>query len=101
MNLPAWIPVTIAAAVFHVWRTALQALQARLRESLSALGSAGWFAGFAMTHVALVRGLGQIEILLTFLVGHFFLRERIRRGEALALVLVALGVVMIAAADMR
>lgn len=68
--------------------------------ALSALGSAAWFTGFALAHVALVRGLGQIEILLTFLVGHFYLRERVRIGEALALVLVALGVVMIAASEM-
>lgn len=69
--------------------------------ALSALGSACWFTGFAMTNVALVRGLGQIEILFTFLVGHFYLRERVRRSEALALVLLAAGVVMIAAADLH
>lgn len=68
---------------------------------LSALGSACWFAGFAMTHVALVRGLGQVEILFTFLVGHFYLRERVRRSEALALVLLAVGVVMIAMGDLH
>lgn len=63
---------------------------------LSALGSGCWFAGFALTHVALVRGLGQIEILFTVAVGHFFLRERIRRGEIAGIVLVGLGVILIA-----
>jgi drug/metabolite transporter (DMT)-like permease len=99
---------TLAQGGYMAWRQRAQlrgCLQAWRRAApvgaLSALGSAGWFAGFAMTQVALVRGLGQIEILFTFLVGHFFLRERVRRGEVMALMLVALGVVMIAAADMR
>lgn len=65
---------------------------------LSAMGSGCWFAGFALTNVALVRGLGQIEIIFTLAVGHFFLRERTKRGEASGLVLVGFGVVLIAAA---
>jgi len=54
VDIPAWIPITVAAAVFQVWRTALQAR----------------------------------------------LHERVRTGEALALVVVAFGVVMIAASEM-
>lgn len=98
---------TVMQGGYMVWRQRPQlrvCLQSWRRAApvgaLSALGSAGWFTGFALTHVALVRGLGQIEILFTFLVGHFYLRERVRMGEAAALVLVALGVVMIAASEM-
>lgn len=76
-----------------VWRRALPV------GLLSALGSAAWFAGFALTQVALVRGLGQIEVLFTLLFGHFYLKERFTRHEVFALFLVALGVVMIALAD--
>ncbi|WP_407639348.1 EamA family transporter [Acidihalobacter yilgarnensis] len=68
---------------------------------LSALGSGCWFAGFALTHVALVRGLGQVEILFTLLIGHFYLKERVRTGEIAGLVLVTLGVLGIAFADMH
>ena len=67
---------------------------------LSALGSAAWFGGFALTQVALVRGLGQIEVMFTLLFGHFYLKERFTRNEVFALFLVAAGVVMIALADM-
>ncbi|ACX96540.1 EamA family transporter [Halothiobacillus neapolitanus] len=77
-----------------VWRRALPV------GLLSALGSAAWFAGFALTQVALVRGLGQIEVLFTLLFGHFYLKERFTRHEVFALFLVAVGVVMIALADM-
>lgn len=68
---------------------------------LSALGSAAWFTGFSLTQVALVRGLGQIEIVFTLLFGHFFLKERYRRGEALGLILVATGVLTIALAELH
>lgn len=68
---------------------------------LSALGSAAWFTGFALTQVALVRGLGQIEIVFTLLFGHFFLKERYRRGEVIALILVASGVLVIAVAGLH
>ena len=67
---------------------------------LSALGSGCWFAGFAMTDVALVRGFGQIEILFTVAVGHFYLKERTRPGEIAGLVMVGLGVILIAAAGL-
>ncbi|MDD2876210.1 MAG: EamA family transporter [Acidiphilium sp.] len=67
---------------------------------LSALGSACWFAAFAMTDVALVRGFGQIEILFTLAVGHFYLKERTKRGEIGGLLLVGGGVALIAVAGM-
>jgi drug/metabolite transporter (DMT)-like permease len=62
----------------------------------SGVGSALWFAGFALAQVALVRGLGQVEIIFTIAVGHFFLKEKFRRSEILGLILVAGGVVLIA-----
>ena len=68
---------------------------------LSALGSWGWFTGFTLTHPALVRGLGQIEIVFAFLFGHHFLKQRTRWSEALAVVVVLLGVTLIAVADVR
>jgi drug/metabolite transporter (DMT)-like permease len=66
--------------------------------ALSAFGSGCWFIGFALTNVALVRGFGQIEILFTLAVGHFYLKERTKPGEITGLVMVGLGVVLIAAA---
>lgn len=62
---------------------------------LSALGSWAWFTGFSLTHVALVRGLGQIEIAFAFLFGHRFLKESMRWGEVLSVMIVVSGVLMI------
>ncbi|MGC9269304.1 EamA/RhaT family transporter [Acidiphilium sp.] len=68
---------------------------------LSALGSGCWFIGFALTNVALVRGFGQIEILFTLAVGHFYLKERAKKSEITGLATVGLGIILIAAAGIR
>jgi hypothetical protein len=52
VSVPAWIPTTVAAAVFQVWRTALQS---RLRESLTAGG-----AGFVRYLYALPLDLAML-----------------------------------------
>lgn len=67
--------------------------------ALSALGSACWFTGFCLTHVALVRGVGQVEVLFGLGVGHFYLREKVRRSEFIGVVMVIAGVVGIAFSD--
>lgn len=90
----AWRTPAELATCLRLWRRAAPV------GALSALGSGCWFAGFAMTNVALVRGFGQIEILFTLAVGHFYLKERTRRGESVGLVMVGLGVVLIAAGGM-
>jgi len=62
---------------------------------LSACGSAGWFTGFAMTDVALVRAVGQVEVIFTLLFSRFYLKERLKRGDVAGLLLVVAGVVLI------
>ncbi len=74
--------------VFKNWRTSGQV------GLLAALGSACWFIGFATAPVALVRAVGQIEVLLTLGFSRFYLRETRKPGEAMGLLLVGLGVVL-------
>jgi len=62
---------------------------------LSACGSAGWFTGFAMADVALVRAVGQVEVIFTLLFSRFYLKERLKRGEIAGLLLVVAGVLLI------
>jgi drug/metabolite transporter (DMT)-like permease len=63
--------------------------------TLSALGSTCWFYAFAIAPVALVRALGQIEIVFTLMFSRFYLRETLKRSEILGLALVVVSVVMI------
>jgi drug/metabolite transporter (DMT)-like permease len=76
------------ARVFRSWRTSGQV------GLLAALGSACWFTGFATAPVALVRAVGQVEVLLTLGFSRFYLREARKPGEALGLLLVGTGVAL-------
>lgn len=62
---------------------------------LSAFGSACWFSAFALGPVALVRALGQVEMLFTLAFGRFYLRERITGAESVGFALVVAGVVLV------
>jgi drug/metabolite transporter (DMT)-like permease len=63
--------------------------------TLSALGSACWFTAFALTDVALVRSVGQVEIVFTLLFSRFYLRETLKPGDVAGLILVVCGVLLI------
>jgi drug/metabolite transporter (DMT)-like permease len=65
--------------------------------TLSACGSACWFSAFALAPVALVRSLGQVEMVFTLLFSRFYLKEQIRRADIVGLLLVVLGVALIVA----
>lgn len=76
------------AKVFSSWRTSGQV------GLLASLGSACWFTGFATAPIALVRAVGQVEVLFTIGFSKFYLKEAMKRGEALGLILVGIGVVL-------
>jgi drug/metabolite transporter (DMT)-like permease len=76
------------AKIFCTWRVSGQV------GVLAALGSACWFTGFATAPVALVRAVGQVEVIFTLAFGYFYLREPFKRNEAIGLLLVAIGVVL-------
>ncbi len=65
--------------------------------TLSACGSACWFFGFASAPVALVRALGQVEMVFTLLFSRFYLKETLRRADVAGLVLVVAGVLLVVA----
>ncbi len=75
--------------IFATWRTSAQV------GALSACGSACWFSAFALAPVALVRAVGQVEILFTLLFSRFFLGERPTRTEILGALTVVAGVVIV------
>lgn len=75
--------------VFSSWRTSAQV------GALSACGSACWFSAFALAPVAMVRAVGQVEILFTLLFSRFFLRERPSRAEIIGALTVVAGVVIV------
>jgi len=68
---------------------------------MSSTASACWFTAFALAPVALVRTVGQVEVLLTVGFGRFYLRETIRPREVVALFFVAIGVAMALAGSLH
>ncbi|MDO9710161.1 EamA family transporter [Paracraurococcus lichenis] len=78
-----------ARAVLTTWRTSAQV------GALSACGSACWFTAFALAPVALVRAVGQVEIIFTLLFGRFYLRESAKPAEIAGALTVVLGVVLV------
>jgi len=74
---------------FTSWRTSMWV------GTLSAGGSACWFTGFAIAEVALVRAVGQVEIVFTLLFSRFYLKETLKPGDVGGLSLVVLGVLLI------
>lgn len=84
----AWRERAQLPLVFASWRTSGQV------GLLAALGSACWFTGFATAPVALVRAVGQVEVILTLGFSRLYLKEQRRPGEAAGLMLVGAGVAL-------
>lgn len=87
-----WLVATERRSIpqlFSTWRSSAQV------GTLSALGSACWFTGFAYAPVALVRAVGQVEILFTLLFSRFFLKERMKRSDVVGALTVVAGVVLV------
>ena len=78
-----------ARAVFTTWR-----FSARVG-ALSALGSACWFSAFALAPVAMVRALGQVEILLTLAFSRWYLKETPSRSDVVGVLVVVFGVLLV------
>lgn len=76
------------ARVLRSWRSS------SLVGLLASLGSACWFSGFALAPVALVRTVGQVEVLFTLGFGHVYLRDTVKRYEVVALFCIAAGVAL-------
>lgn len=61
----------------------------------SMLGSLGWFTAFTLQTAALVKALGQVELIFTFLLSVFWLRERSSGKEigGIVLLLASIGII--------
>jgi drug/metabolite transporter (DMT)-like permease len=62
---------------------------------LSVAGSAGWAIGMTLQEAAVVRTLGQIDLVFAFIVGRFVFGEQRRNSEFLGSALVVVGVVLV------
>ena len=61
----------------------------------SVLGSGCWFTAFTLASAAYVKTVGQIEIIFTILVSIFIFKEKIKKHEALGMILIITSVLVL------
>lgn len=66
-----------------------------LISAISCLGSVCWFTAMALQHVAYVKTLGQVEVLLTLLLAHFWLHDKVTKREIVGLLLIGIAATMV------
>lgn len=93
---------TLAMAFWLRWREAGEVMrvarawrQTALVGLTGMLGSLGWFTAFSLQNAALVRAVGQVEIVFTMLASVLVFRERLAAREALGIALVVASLLMI------
>ena len=75
--------------VLSSWRVSLWVGLVGLTSSIC------WFTAMALTNAALVRAMGQIELLFTLITSVWLLGERVRRREVLGMLLLVTGIVLL------
>jgi drug/metabolite transporter (DMT)-like permease len=88
----AWLGIANPAelhAVAKAWRSSA------LVGFLSVAGSAGWAIGVTLQNAAVVRTVGQIDLVLAFIVGKLVFHETRKRSEFVGSGLVILGVALV------
>ena len=77
-------------------RASLAAWRVAIWVGLSgALASIGWFTAMTIQQAALVRALGQIELVFTIAASTLIFRERIVRLELIGIILVVAGIIIL------
>jgi drug/metabolite transporter (DMT)-like permease len=61
----------------------------------SFIGSFGWFSAMSLQAVPYVKTLGQVEVFFTMLISFFWLKERVKVKDMLALVMVAVAAILV------
>jgi uncharacterized membrane protein len=112
-----WIPITIATAftllvtlliqtvVMGVWlvfrepkemgRLVAQWRWASLVGISGVLASIGWFTAFTIQNAGVVRAVGQLELVFTYIATVFVFHEKVTMLETSGIVLIGAGIVLI------
>ena len=62
---------------------------------ISCFSTICWFSAVSLHHVAYVKTLGQVEVLLTMLVATFWLKNKVQKHEILGLLLIAAAAILV------
>ncbi|KDE39317.1 MAG: EamA family transporter [Nitrincola lacisaponensis] len=90
--LLVWVVLREPATLAQLWRRPQLTMAISL---CSFLGSLGWFTAMSLETVALVKTLGQIEILFTLIISARWFRESLSRRDLIGLGLIVVGAVCV------
>jgi drug/metabolite transporter (DMT)-like permease len=62
---------------------------------ISCFGTICWFSAVSLHHVAYVKTLGQVEVLLTMLVATIWLKNKVHKHEIIGLLLIAVSAILV------
>jgi drug/metabolite transporter (DMT)-like permease len=62
---------------------------------ISCFGTICWFSAVSLHHVAYVKTLGQVEVLLTMLVATIWLKNKVHKHEVIGLLLIAVAAILV------
>ena len=87
-----WLGLTRRATLRAMWQR--KGLTVAVSVA-SFLGSLGWFTAMSLESVAIVKTLGQVEVLFTLMISAWFFKEKLQRTDHLGLLLVVVGAVLV------
>jgi drug/metabolite transporter (DMT)-like permease len=82
-----WLILTQRSTLTALWQRPQLTL---LISFCSCIGSIGWFTAMSLESVALVKTLGQVEVLFMLLISAFVLKEQLQRTDHWGLVFIVL-----------
>jgi drug/metabolite transporter (DMT)-like permease len=62
---------------------------------ISCFGTICWFSAVSLHHVAYVKTLGQVEVLLTMVLATFWLKNKVQKHEIIGLLLIAAAAILV------
>lgn len=92
LMLALWVVIRESATFNAMWQCKGQVFCVSL---FSFFGSLGWFSAMSLVSVALVKTLGQVEVLFTLCIAWFWFKERLKGRDILGLVLIAISAVCV------
>lgn len=63
--------------------------------AMSAVGSLGWFIAFTLQKAAYVKTVGQIDLLLSLCISHFWFKEKANRVELFGMALILMSIFLL------
>ncbi len=90
--LISWLLLRDKQTLVALWKRPKLTLTISL---FSCLGSLGWFTAMSLQTAAMVKTLGQIEVLFTLMISVIWFREKLKPKDKIGLALIVIGAIFV------